>query len=136
MRDLEAGPWRGHFIGASDLETSAENSEQMRAVKFNPLTFFVGKSATAVNMARHYSAACLNLDSVVLEAISDSSTNKRHPRPGACIRAAIEQSMKEEESGESHFSDSLWPTGPNPIGDAQFNSPPWAFLPQLQKADL
>ena len=75
----------------------------MRAVKFNPLSFFVGKSATAVNMARYYSAACLNLDSVMLEAISDSNNVAGIRARELCIRAAIEQSMKEEESGESHF---------------------------------
>ncbi|KAI4571668.1 hypothetical protein MJG53_013774 [Ovis ammon polii x Ovis aries] len=59
-----------------------------------------GKSATAVNMARYYSAACLNLDSVVLEAISDSSNVAGIRARELCIRAAIEQSMKEEESAQ------------------------------------
>ena len=54
-------------------------------------------------MARYYSAAGLNLDSVVLEAISDSSNVAGIRARELCIRAAIEQSMKEEESGESHF---------------------------------
>nr|XP_014334844.1 PREDICTED: hydrocephalus-inducing protein homolog [Bos mutus] len=59
-----------------------------------------GKSATAVNMARYYSAACLNLDSVMLEAISDSNNVAGIRARELCIRAAIEQSMKEEESAQ------------------------------------
>lgn len=74
----------------------------MRTMKCIPLTFFLGKSATAVSMAKYYSAACLNMDSVVLEAISDSNNVPGIRARELCIRAAIEQSMKEEESGESH----------------------------------
>lgn len=73
----------------------------MKAMKFSPLTFFTGKSATAVSMAKYYSAACLNIDSVVLEAISDGSNISGLRARELCIRAAIEQSMKEEESGKS-----------------------------------
>ncbi|XP_015443273.1 hydrocephalus-inducing protein homolog isoform X1 [Pteropus alecto] len=59
-----------------------------------------GKSATAVSMAKYYSAACLNIDSVVLEAISDGSNISGLRARELCIRAAIEQSMKEEESAQ------------------------------------
>ncbi|KAB0347974.1 hypothetical protein FD754_012831 [Muntiacus muntjak] len=59
-----------------------------------------GKSATSVNMARYYSAACLNLDSVMLEAISDGNNIAGIRARELCIRAAIEQSMKEEESAQ------------------------------------
>lgn len=59
-----------------------------------------GKSATAVSMAKYYSAACLNMDSVVLEAISDSNNVPGIRARELCIRAAIEQSMKEEESAQ------------------------------------
>ncbi|KAM5208569.1 hydrocephalus-inducing protein homolog isoform 3-T4 [Hipposideros larvatus] len=59
-----------------------------------------GKSATAVSIAKYYSAACLNIDSIVLEAISDGSIPGLRARE-LCIRAAIEQSMKEgEESAQ------------------------------------
>ncbi|TEA38515.1 hypothetical protein DBR06_SOUSAS110422, partial [Sousa chinensis] len=56
-----------------------------------------GKSATAVSMARYYSAACLNFDSIVLQAISDGSNVAGIRARELCIRAALEQSMKEEE---------------------------------------
>lgn len=69
-----------------------------------PLTFFIGKTATAVSLAKYYSAACLNIDSIVLEAISDGNNIPGIRARELCIRAAIEQSMREgEESGESHF---------------------------------
>ncbi|XP_059006937.1 hydrocephalus-inducing protein homolog [Mustela lutreola] len=63
-----------------------------------------GKSATAVNMAKYYNAACLNIDSVVLEAISDGSNIPGIRARELCIRAAIEQSMKEEESAQEAAS--------------------------------
>uniref|UniRef100_H0WFN7 Uncharacterized protein n=1 Tax=Otolemur garnettii TaxID=30611 RepID=H0WFN7_OTOGA len=60
-----------------------------------------GKSATAVSLAKYYSAACLNIDSIVLEAISDSNNVSGIRARELCIRAAIEQSMREgEESGK------------------------------------
>lgn len=85
-------------------------------------------------MARYYSAACLNLDSIMLEAISDGNNIAGIRARELCIRAAIEQSMKEEESGESISSDALRPTGPDPTGGAQF--PPLSFSPTAPlKAD-
>ncbi|XP_044902281.1 hydrocephalus-inducing protein homolog isoform X9 [Felis catus] len=64
-----------------------------------------GKSATAVSMARYYNAACLNIDSIVLEAISDGSNIPGIRARELCIRAAIEQSMKEgEESAQEAAS--------------------------------
>ena len=76
----------------------------LRARKFNLLAFFAGKTATAISMARYYNAACLNIDSIVLEAITDGNNIPGIRARELCIRAAIEQSMKEEESGKSHFS--------------------------------
>lgn len=73
----------------------------MKARKFSSLTFFIGKSATAVSLAKYYSAACLSIDSIVLEAILDSSNAPGLRARELCIRAAIEQSTKEgEESGK------------------------------------
>ncbi|OWK16227.1 hypothetical protein Celaphus_00004320 [Cervus elaphus hippelaphus] len=68
-----------------------------------------GKSATAVNMARYYSAACLNLDSIMLEAISDGNNIAGIRARELCIRAAIEQSMKEEESGDTGLVSCVFP---------------------------
>ncbi|XP_045149859.1 hydrocephalus-inducing protein homolog [Echinops telfairi] len=60
-----------------------------------------GKSAAAASIAKYYNAACLNIDSVVLEAISDGSSIPGIRARELCIRAAIEQSMREgEESGQ------------------------------------
>ncbi|XP_021570831.1 hydrocephalus-inducing protein homolog, partial [Carlito syrichta] len=59
-----------------------------------------GKSANAINIAKYYNAACLSIDSIVLEAVSDSSSVARVRARELCIRAAIEQSMKEEEPAQ------------------------------------
>lgn len=76
----------------------------MKAVKFSPLILSIGKSATAVSIAKYYNAACLHIDSIVLEAICDGSSIAGLRARELCIRAAIEQSMKEgEESGKSRF---------------------------------
>lgn len=77
----------------------------MSTIKFNPLVFLIGKSATAVSMAKYYNAACLSIDSIVLEAVSDSNNVPGIRARELCIRAAIEQSMKEgEEAGKNPFS--------------------------------
>lgn len=73
----------------------------MKALKFSPLTLFIGKSATAASVAKHYNAACLSIDPIVLEAISEGSIPGLRARE-LCIKAAIEQSMREgEEAGKS-----------------------------------
>ncbi|XP_062997557.1 hydrocephalus-inducing protein homolog [Elgaria multicarinata webbii] len=61
-----------------------------------PLT---GKTSAAVALAKHYSAACLSIDSVVLEAISDGSSSAGLRARELCIRAAIEQAQRENEDG-------------------------------------
>ncbi|XP_039209471.1 hydrocephalus-inducing protein homolog isoform X12 [Crotalus tigris] len=61
-----------------------------------PLT---GKTSAAVVLAKHYSAACLSIDSVVLEAISDGSSSAGLHARELCIRAAIEQAQRENEDG-------------------------------------
>ncbi|NXC39739.1 HYDIN protein, partial [Penelope pileata] len=59
-----------------------------------PLT---GKTSAAVALSRRYGAACLSLDTVVTEAISDRSSSAGLRARELCIRAAIEQSQKEAE---------------------------------------
>uniref|UniRef100_A0A8C3T1C3 HYDIN axonemal central pair apparatus protein n=1 Tax=Chelydra serpentina TaxID=8475 RepID=A0A8C3T1C3_CHESE len=64
-----------------------------------PLT---GKTTAAVTLAKHYSAACLSIDSVVLEALSDRSSSTGLRARELCIRAAREQAHREsEEAGQS-----------------------------------
>ncbi|KAG8143780.1 hypothetical protein E2320_000954, partial [Naja naja] len=60
---------------------------------------FTGKTSAAVLLAKHYSAACLSIDSVVLEAISDGSSSAGLRARELCIRAAIEQAQRENEDG-------------------------------------
>uniref|UniRef100_A0A670KA82 HYDIN axonemal central pair apparatus protein n=1 Tax=Podarcis muralis TaxID=64176 RepID=A0A670KA82_PODMU len=61
-----------------------------------PLT---GKSSAAITLAKHYSAACLSIDSAVLEAISDGNTSAGLRARELCIRAAIELAQRENEEG-------------------------------------
>ncbi|XP_032051538.1 hydrocephalus-inducing protein homolog [Aythya fuligula] len=64
-----------------------------------PLT---GKTSAAVALSRRYGAACLTIDSVVTEAISDRSSSAGLRARELCLRAAIEQSHKEtEDAGQS-----------------------------------
>ncbi|CAM9126273.1 unnamed protein product, partial [Bubo scandiacus] len=66
-----------------------------------PLT---GKTAAAVALSRYYGAACLSIDTVVREAISDRSSSAGLRARELCIGAAIEQSCKEAE-GAGHNAD-------------------------------
>ncbi|XP_027261798.1 hydrocephalus-inducing protein homolog isoform X2 [Cricetulus griseus] len=63
-----------------------------------------GKTANAVSMAKYYNTACLNIDSVVLEAMSDSNNISGIRARELCIRAAIEQSMREAEESAQESS--------------------------------
>ncbi|XP_065590283.1 hydrocephalus-inducing protein homolog [Cyrtonyx montezumae] len=64
-----------------------------------PLT---GKTSAAVALSRHYGAACLSIDSLVTEAISDRSSSAGLCAQDLCLRAAMEQSHKEmEDAGQS-----------------------------------
>ncbi|NXI34967.1 HYDIN protein, partial [Galbula dea] len=55
-----------------------------------------GKTRTAVALSRHYGAACLSLDALVTEAIADRSSSAGLRARELCLRAAIQQSCKEE----------------------------------------
>ncbi|XP_066494024.1 hydrocephalus-inducing protein-like [Tiliqua scincoides] len=59
-----------------------------------PLT---GKTSAAITLAKQYNAACLSIDSVVLEAISDGSSSAGLRARELCIRAALEQAQRENE---------------------------------------
>ncbi|XP_074864560.1 hydrocephalus-inducing protein homolog isoform X2 [Carettochelys insculpta] len=67
-----------------------------------PLT---GKTTAAVTLAKHYSAACLSIDSVVLEALSDRSSSTGLRARELCIRAAIEQAHRESEEAAGQSSE-------------------------------
>ncbi|XP_053771126.1 hydrocephalus-inducing protein homolog isoform X8 [Desmodus rotundus] len=80
-------------------EGNATNNQKGIAVIIHgtPLS---GKSATAASVAKHYNAACLSIDPIVLEAISEGSIPGLRARE-LCIKAAIEQSMREGEEADS-----------------------------------
>ncbi|KAM4722980.1 hydrocephalus-inducing protein homolog [Rhinophrynus dorsalis] len=59
-----------------------------------PLT---GKSSAAVALAHHYSIACLSIDSVVLDAISDENSLTGLRARQLCAKAAFAQALRESE---------------------------------------
>ncbi|KAF1661855.1 hypothetical protein FQA23_0006661, partial [Aptenodytes patagonicus] len=69
-----------------------------------PLT---GKTLAAVALSKYYGAACLSIDAVVTEAISDRSSLAGLRARELCIRAAIEQSHKETEDAGQNAEVSL-----------------------------
>ncbi|XP_075367152.1 hydrocephalus-inducing protein homolog [Mycteria americana] len=69
-----------------------------------PLT---GKTSAAVALSKYYGAACLSIDTVVTEAISDRSSLAGLRARELCIRAAIEQSHKETEDAGQNADVSL-----------------------------
>ncbi|XP_026722885.1 hydrocephalus-inducing protein homolog, partial [Athene cunicularia] len=69
-----------------------------------PLT---GKTAAAVALSKYYGAACLSIDTVVTEAISDRSSSAGLHARELCTRAAIEQSCKEAEGAGHNADESL-----------------------------
>ncbi|NWS72026.1 HYDIN protein, partial [Crotophaga sulcirostris] len=59
-----------------------------------PLT---GKTSAAIALSKYYGTACLSIDAVVTEAISDRSSLAGLRASELCIRAAVEQNLKETE---------------------------------------
>ncbi|XP_075621905.1 hydrocephalus-inducing protein homolog [Balearica regulorum gibbericeps] len=87
------------------IDTSAEGraAQNRRGIVIivhgAPLT---GKTSAAVALSKYYGAACLSIDAVVTEAISDRSSSAGLHAWELCVRAAIEQSHKEtEEAGQN-----------------------------------
>ncbi|KAM9269036.1 LOW QUALITY PROTEIN: hydrocephalus-inducing protein homolog [Cariama cristata] len=69
-----------------------------------PLT---GKTSAAVALSKYYGAACLSIDAVVTEAISDRSSSAGLRARELCMRAAIEQSRREMEDAGQNADASL-----------------------------
>ncbi|NXX62461.1 HYDIN protein, partial [Scopus umbretta] len=69
-----------------------------------PLT---GKTLAAVTLSKYYGAACLSIDAVVTEAMSDRSSSAGLRARELCIRAAIEQSHKETDDAGQNADVSL-----------------------------
>ncbi|XP_026704551.1 hydrocephalus-inducing protein homolog [Athene cunicularia] len=69
-----------------------------------PLT---GKTAAAVALSKYYGAACLSIDTVVTEAISDRSSLAGLRARELCIGDVTEQSCKEAEGAGHNADESL-----------------------------
>ncbi|XP_063801928.1 hydrocephalus-inducing protein homolog isoform X2 [Pseudophryne corroboree] len=69
-----------------------------------PLT---GKSSMAVLLAQHYNVACLSIDSVVLEAISDGNSHTGLRARQLCAKAALDQALRESEEAAGQAADAV-----------------------------
>ncbi|KAM4614098.1 hydrocephalus-inducing protein homolog [Discoglossus pictus] len=59
-----------------------------------------GKSSAAVALAKHYSIACLTIDSVVLEAISDGNSRPGQKARLLCAKAAVEHAQRVSDEAD------------------------------------
>ncbi|XP_044515296.1 hydrocephalus-inducing protein homolog [Gracilinanus agilis] len=68
-----------------------------------------GKTASANGLAKYYGAACLTIDSIVLDALSDANSVPGIRARELCMRATMEQSIRDgeesvKEAGKSQTS--------------------------------
>ncbi|NXI51133.1 HYDIN protein, partial [Chloroceryle aenea] len=66
-----------------------------------------GKTSAAVALSKYYGAACLSIDAVVTEAISERSSSAGLRARELCVRATVEQSCKETEDAGPNADASL-----------------------------
>ncbi|KAM3920677.1 hydrocephalus-inducing protein homolog [Leptodactylus fuscus] len=64
-----------------------------------------GKSSAAVALAQHYNAACLSIDSVILEAISDENNRAGLRARQLCAKAALSQVLRESDEAGTQMVD-------------------------------
>ncbi|NXA22511.1 HYDIN protein, partial [Ibidorhyncha struthersii] len=108
--ELEDSPVYRAIARHLGIDTSAEGRAARNRrgivviVHGAPLT---GKTAAAVALSKYYGAACLSIDAVVTEAISDRSSSAGLCARELCIRATIEQSHKEMEGAGQNADVSL-----------------------------
>ncbi|CAH2323836.1 Hypothetical predicted protein [Pelobates cultripes] len=114
--DLEYNPVTQAIARYMGIDTSSEGraAANRRGIAIimhgSPLT---GKSSAAVALAQHYGIACLSIDSVVLEAISDGNSPAGLRARQLCSKASLEQVLRQSEesalqavdgSGQSRLS--------------------------------
>ncbi|XP_069073573.1 hydrocephalus-inducing protein homolog [Pleurodeles waltl] len=69
-----------------------------------PLT---GKTTVAISLAKYYGAAYLSIDSVILEALKDGSSQAGLKARELCIRAALEQAQREADEKASQAQETV-----------------------------
>ncbi|XP_072254263.1 hydrocephalus-inducing protein-like, partial [Pyxicephalus adspersus] len=106
--ELELNPVSQAVARYMGIDTSSEGqaARNRRGIAIivhgAPLT---GKTSTALALAQHYSVACLSIDSVVLEAISNGNSRASLRARELCAKAAINQSLREAEEAASQAVD-------------------------------
>ncbi|MFT7810511.1 hydrocephalus-inducing protein homolog [Arapaima gigas] len=91
-----------HYMG-TDLFPEGQAAQNRKGISIivhgAPLS---GKTETAVTLAKHYGAACLSLDVIVLEAVCSGESPAALQARELCAKAALEQAQRRvEEAGES-----------------------------------
>ncbi|XP_075045519.1 hydrocephalus-inducing protein homolog [Mixophyes fleayi] len=69
-----------------------------------PLT---GKSSLAVVLAQYYNVACLSIDSVVMEAISDGNSRTGLRARQLCAKAALDRVLRESDEAAGQAGDAM-----------------------------
>ncbi|XP_073515931.1 hydrocephalus-inducing protein homolog isoform X2 [Phyllobates terribilis] len=104
MGDLESNPVSSAIARYMGIDTSIEGqaARNRRGIAIivhgAPLT---GKSSAAVVLAQHYNVACLSINAVVLEAISDGNSPTGLKARQLCAKAALNQALRESEEAAS-----------------------------------
>ncbi|XP_077145064.1 hydrocephalus-inducing protein homolog isoform X4 [Ranitomeya variabilis] len=102
--ELESNPVSSAIARYMGIDTSIEGqaARNRRGIAIivhgAPLT---GKSSMAVVLAQHYNVACLSINSVVLEAISDGNSPTGLKARQLCAKAALNQVLRESEEAAS-----------------------------------
>ncbi|NXU58594.1 HYDIN protein, partial [Turnix velox] len=105
MGDLDDSPVYRAIARHLGMDISAEGRAALKRrgiviiIHGAPLT---GKTSAAVALSKYYGAACLSIDAVVTDAISERGSSAALRARELCIRAAIEQGYREtEDAGQN-----------------------------------
>ncbi|XP_073420455.1 hydrocephalus-inducing protein-like [Dendrobates tinctorius] len=102
--ELESNPVSPAIARYMGIDTSIEGqaARNRRGIAIivhgAPLT---GKSSVALVLAQQYNVACLSINSVVLEAISDGNSPTGLKARQLCAKAALNQALRESEEAAS-----------------------------------
>ncbi|XP_066439738.1 hydrocephalus-inducing protein homolog isoform X2 [Eleutherodactylus coqui] len=106
--ELESNPVSAAIARYMGIDTSSDGqaARNRRGITIivhgAPLT---GKSSAAVALAQYYSAACLSIDAVILEAISDGTSQAGLKARQLCAKAALSQALRESDETASQMVD-------------------------------
>ncbi|XP_056381388.1 hydrocephalus-inducing protein homolog isoform X2 [Hyla sarda] len=106
--ELENNPVSLAVARYMGIDTSSEGQAARNRCGITIITHgapLSGKSSVAVALAQHYNVACLSIDSVVLEAISDESSGTGLRARQLCAKAALNLALRESDEAGSQMVD-------------------------------